>query len=46
MQGLVLLVLVLVLFVVLGLRVKDVSGPVRMVIATVAVVITGWYLLF
>ncbi|MGA2284767.1 MAG: hypothetical protein ABSG55_00665 [Dehalococcoidia bacterium] len=46
MQGLALLILLLLLFVVLGLRAKELSGPVRMVIATVAIAITGWYLLF
>ncbi|MGD0114746.1 MAG: hypothetical protein ABSC13_01910 [Dehalococcoidia bacterium] len=46
MQGLALLILLLLLFVVLGLRVKEVSGPVRLVVAMMAVAITGWYLLF
>lgn len=46
MQGLALLIFLLILFVVLGVRVKEVSGPVRFVLASVAVAITSWYLLF
>ncbi len=46
MQGLILLVALLLLFIVLGLIVEDVTGPVRLLMAAAIVAVTGWYLIF
>ena len=46
MQGLVLLMSLLLLFVVLGLRSKEVTGPVRLLMSAAIVTVTAWYLLF
>jgi hypothetical protein len=46
MQGLVLLAALLLVFVVLGLTVEKVTGPVRLLMATAIVIVTGWYLVF
>jgi hypothetical protein len=46
MQGLILLAALLLLFVVLGLTVEEVTGPVRLFMATAIVIVTGWYLIF
>jgi hypothetical protein len=46
MQGLILLAALLSLFVALGLLVEEINGPVRLLMASVIVIVTGWYLLF
>jgi hypothetical protein len=46
MQGLILLVALLSLFIALGLIVEEVNGPVKVVMAAAIVVVTGWYLIF
>ncbi|MGD0766417.1 MAG: hypothetical protein ABR978_08980 [Dehalococcoidia bacterium] len=46
MQGLILLAALLLLFVVLGLTIEKVTGPVRLLMATAIVIVTGLYLIF
>lgn len=46
MEGLILMTALLLLFVVLGLTVKEVTGPVRLLMAAAIVIGTGWYLIF
>ena len=46
MQGLVLLMSLLLLFVVLGLTSKEITGPVRLLMTAAIVLVTGWYLIF
>ena len=46
MQGLILLVALLSLFIALGLIVEEVNGPVKVVMAAAIVVVTGWYQIF
>jgi hypothetical protein len=46
MQGLILLAALLSLFVALGLLVEEINGPLRLLMASVIVIVTGWYLLF
>jgi len=45
-QGLILLTALLLLFVVLGLTVKEVTGPVRLLMVAAIVIGSGWYLMF
>lgn len=46
MQGLLLVVVLSLLFLVLGLNARDETGPVRLFMLGAIVVFTGWYLLF
>jgi hypothetical protein len=46
MQGLVLLMSLLLLFVVLGLTSKEITGPVRLLMTAAIVIVSGWFLLF
>ncbi len=46
MQGLTLVVALILLFLLLGLNIREETGPVRLLMLGAIVVMSGWYLLF
>jgi hypothetical protein len=46
MEGMILLGGLVLLFVLLGLTLDEVTGPARLAVGTAIVFMTGWYLLF